>query len=268
MKKLLCVLLFTHMVSVTPVAFAEQSDGDSAGDANVARLQVKISELEEHIRKLQGAIEQNAFETKQVKAQAEKSNADIEYRLNALEKPVAQNATPASETNSATLQPTVQANTPDTTAVANLPKFTTPLEHYNYAFNLVREKKYTESNAAFTAFTKSYPKDPLIGNAYYWLGETYYVRRDYIKAADSFRLGYEAMPTGPKAADNLLKLAMSMNLLKKDREACIILKQITVKFASAGNMKQRAIQEMGAIGCNGGAANAPAPTLENDNDEQ
>ena len=78
--------------------------------------------------------------------------------------------------------------------------------------------------------SKKHPKDPLVGNAYYWQGETYYIRRDYVNAADSFRQGFEALPTGPKAPDNLLKLAMSLNALNRDKEACVVLGQVISKY--------------------------------------
>ena len=58
--------------------------------------------------------------------------------------------------------------------------------------------------------SQRYPNDPLAGNAQYWLGETYYVRKDYKNAAAAFAEGYQKYPKGPKAADDLLKLGMSL----------------------------------------------------------
>ena len=252
------LLLSAVMLSATPAAYA-QSDYDSGenGESNTARLQVKISALEEQVRKLQGSIEQASFENRQLKTQMEKANTDIEFRLNALEKkqsalqpPVPQETPTPDSGKLQPVEPAHENNSSDATQ-SPLPKFANSREHYNYAFRLLNQNKYPDAGSAFTAFTKTYPKDPLIGNAYYWLGETWYVRHDYIKAADDFRLGYEAMPGGPKAADNLLRLALSMNALKKNKEACIVLKKVVTKFGEASsNMKLRAEQEMNTIGCN------------------
>lgn len=250
------LLSASFLLTVAGNSYAQDNNTDS----NTARLQVRISELEEQMRKMQGNIEQVAYENKQLKTQVEKSNADVEFRINALEKSsaAAASAAPSHEEqapDSGKLRPVeVPENhgSNQDTNTASVPKFASSRDNYNYAFKLLNQTKYQESGAAFAAFTKSYPKDPLIGNAYYWLGETYYVRRDYVKAADNFRLGYESMQTGPKAADNLLKLSMSLNALKKDKEACVILKQIVVKFgSSSSSMKLRAEQEMNTIGCNG-----------------
>jgi tol-pal system protein YbgF len=134
---------------------------------------------------------------------------------------------------------------------ASTENFASSRDHYNYAFRLMNQAKYAEAGASFAAFTKKYPHDPLVGNAFYWLGETYYVRRDYVQAADNFRQGYEAMPSGPKGADNLLKLAMSLEALKKDKEACVVLHQVATKYGNnSGSVKSRAEQEINRIGCN------------------
>jgi tol-pal system protein YbgF len=272
-------LLFLASVCAVPFALQAQYPSDSSPDspesaqATAARLQVKIGELEDEIRKLRGSVEQLSYENQQLKAQMQKNNADVSYRLDALEKKQAVAAAPApapavqqqaeNTPDSGQLQPVEEpadrdsgddtnANAPATIApVASIPKFATPRDHYNYAFKLLNQAKYPEAGAAFSAFTKQYPKDPLVGNAWYWLGETYYVQRDYVRAADDFRQGYEAMPTGPKAGDNLLKLAMSLNAVKKDKEACIILKQVVTKFgSSSSSMRLRAEQEINTIGCN------------------
>ena len=258
--KKIAVIAFVSFSIIAFNASAEYQDGDSGQDSNTASLQVKISELEEHIHKLEGRIEEVSFENKQLKNLVDKSEKDVEYRLNELEKKSSSVATnpaqpqikPDNETapsdDSAKLTPVENPTNSDNEVAKSTQKFATSREHYNYAFKLLNQSKYDEAGASFSGFVNNYPKDPLVGNAYYWLGETYYVRRDYVKSADNFRLGYQALPTGPKASDNLLKLAMSLNALKKNKEACVVLKQIEIKFANSSN-KTRAEQEISRMGC-------------------
>lgn len=234
------------------------------GNASTARLQVRINELEEQVRRLQGALEQASFGNKQLKTQMEKMKGDMEFRLSALEKGAPatgaaaatttseqpQNLATAAPVNSGTIseEPEEPVKQPESTAP--VPKFDSSSEHYSYAFKLMNQAKYSEAGNAFNAFTSRYSKDPLIGNAYYWLGETYYVRKDYVKAADSFRQGFESMPTGPKAGDNLLKLAMALGATGKEKESCIVLKQVVTKFGkTSGTIKSRAEQEMNRLDC-------------------
>ncbi len=234
------------------------------GNASTARLQVRINELEEQVRRLQGSLEQASFGNKQLKTQMEKMKTDMEFRLSALEKGApATGAATASATdqpqnlaataapvNSGAISEEPEEPVKQQESKAPVPKFDSSSEHYSYAFKLMNQAKYAEAGNAFDAFTSRYSKDPLIGNAYYWLGETYYVRKDYVKAADSFRQGFESMPTGPKAGDNLLKLAMALGATGKEKESCVVLKQVVTKFGkTSGTIKSRAEQEMNRLDC-------------------
>ena len=55
----------------------------------------------------------------------------------------------------------------------------TPRDQYNYAFSLLRKADYNNAGAAFQEFVKKNPDDPLVSNARYWLGETYYVQTQF-----------------------------------------------------------------------------------------
>jgi len=126
----------------------------------------------------------------------------------------------------------------------------TPRSDYNEAFRLLNQNRYEEAAGAFEQFTQQYPNDPLIGNAYYWLGETHYIRKDYVNAADDFRQGYQKLPEGPKAPDNLLKLAISLKAQERNQDACVILEQINKKFQNAStNLLQRAKAEKKLLAC-------------------
>jgi tol-pal system protein YbgF len=132
--------------------------------------------------------------------------------------------------------------------------FQTPKEEprilYNKAFQRLNQAQYVEAGKVFESFIKQFPKDPLIGNAYYWLGETYYVRGRYVEAADWFRQGFEILPDGPKANDNLLKLGISLHAQKKKSEACVILKELQKRTEKAGvGIKQKTLKEINRIGC-------------------
>ena len=106
----------------------------------------------------------------------------------------------------------------------------TPKEQYNYAFGLLRQANYDKAELALQEFVKLHPKEKLVGNARYWLGETFYVRAAYVQAAEAFLEGYQADPKGPKAPDSLLKLGMSLAGLDKKREACAAFDKLTKDF--------------------------------------
>jgi tol-pal system protein YbgF len=119
--------------------------------------------------------------------------------------------------------------TPTPSTSGNL-VFSDAAEHYNYAVSLVKNKQYPEARESFQKFVSNNTQHKLVGNAYYWLGETYYVNSDFVTAADTFRQGFEANPEGVKAPDNLYKLSKSLLHLQKKQEACVVLSQIQKRY--------------------------------------
>ncbi|MGE3333324.1 MAG: tol-pal system protein YbgF [Rhodospirillaceae bacterium] len=109
----------------------------------------------------------------------------------------------------------------------------TPKVQYDFAFDLLRRNDFARAEVAFRDFLKRHPKDPLAGNAQYWLGETHYVRGDYQQAAVEFMAGYQNYPKTNKGPDNLLKLAMSMSNLGQTQGACTALGRLTKDYPKA-----------------------------------
>jgi tol-pal system protein YbgF len=125
-------------------------------------------------------------------------------------------------------------------------------DQYNYAYGLLIQANYPAAEQAMRAFVQKYPKDPLAGNAQYWLGETFYVRKDYGNAATAFAQGYEKYPKGPKAADDLLKLGMSLTALNQKADACKSYARLQHDFPSPPQaIKDRLTVEKKNAGCSG-----------------
>ena len=222
------------------------NESGGAAPANGGQLQVQISKMDQEVRSLRGAIEQVQFTQRQNATEIKKLTEDMEYRLHALEEKqaavaaapsvAAAAATPApaastDEKEPAHFDPAAKPETGKAAVTGN--DFPDANAHYSYAFKLLNEKKYAESATSFDGFVRKYPNDPLTSNAYYWLGESYYARADYTRAAESFRKGFEANPNGQKAPDNLFKLSKSLTQVKRTNESCIVLDQIIKKYPDA-----------------------------------
>ena len=74
-----------------------------------------------------------------------------------------------------------------------------PEESYDEAYHLLARAEYSKAEQALRLFIKTYPDHQLTGNAFYWLGETFYVRNHYKRAAIAFARGYKSFPSGAKA---------------------------------------------------------------------
>jgi tol-pal system protein YbgF len=121
---------------------------------------------------------------------------------------------------------------------------------YNSAFGLLRRADYPAAEDALRSFVEQHPNDPLAGNAQYWLGESFYARGRYAEAAAAFAEEYKRYPKGPKAADGLLKLSMSLARANQKHNACIALMQLDHDFPHPGSaVKDRATQEKKRLGC-------------------
>jgi tol-pal system protein YbgF len=126
----------------------------------------------------------------------------------------------------------------------------TPEESYDAAYQLLRRADYGQAELALRVFIENYPDHELSGNAFYWLGETFYVRDDYENAKRAFAQGYKKFPTGPKAPDILLKLGMSFRGAMDDANACVIFKELNDDHPNApAVIITRLEQERAKAGC-------------------
>jgi tol-pal system protein YbgF len=126
---------------------------------------------------------------------------------------------------------------------------------YNFAFGLLKEADYPAAEQALRAFVRQHPDSTLAGDAQYWLGETYYARRQYRQAARAFAEGYRRYPKGPKAPQDLLKLGMALARGGQRRNACLAFAQLDHDFPRSGAaVKARAVAEKRRLGCAAGPA--------------
>lgn len=127
---------------------------------------------------------------------------------------------------------------------------TDPAALYENAFSQLKGGNVAVAQRDFDGFLKSFPGHPLAANATYWLGETYYAQSKFDQASRIFAESYKKYPKGPKAADSLLKLGMSLGGTGKTKEACLSLKQLKKEFSSTpGTAVRRADQEISRLGC-------------------
>jgi tol-pal system protein YbgF len=101
---------------------------------------------------------------------------------------------------------------------------------YNQAFDILKAGKYVDAITAFQQFLQSYPQSSLADNAQYWLGESYYVTRDFQNAAAAFQTVLDRWPDSRKAPDALLKLGYTQAELKHIAQARATLSSVSTRF--------------------------------------
>lgn len=201
----------------------------------------RMTRLEDQMRELNGKVETLNNAISQLSARLDKLSSDVDMRLTALE----HGAAPAGAN-----APAAPGGAPATaTASANAPAKTAN-EQYEAAFALLRRADYPGAEQALRAFVTQHPRDPLAGNAQYWLGETFYVRKNWKDAAIAFAEGYQKYPKSGKAPDDLLKLAMSLGNMGQKTNACTALARLDHDFPQMpANVRGPATAEKHHLGC-------------------
>jgi tol-pal system protein YbgF len=101
---------------------------------------------------------------------------------------------------------------------------------YNQAFDILKAGKYADAITAFQQFLQSYPQSSLADNGQYWLGESYYVTRDFQSASAAFQMVLDRWPDSRKAPDALLKLGYTQAELKHIAQARATLSSVSTRY--------------------------------------
>ncbi|TAJ38774.1 MAG: tol-pal system protein YbgF [Reyranella sp.] len=202
----------------------------------------RLNQLQQAISLLTGQIEQLQYRNQQLQQQMEKMQADYEFRLEQVEKG---GGRPGGAPGARPTAPPTAAAAPQAAAAAGAAD-----QVYNDAFKKLQDGDYAGAEKGFRTFVQRNPQHALAGNAQYWLGETYYARRDYQNAMTAFAEGYKAYKTSPKGPDNLLKLGVTLANLGRKPDACAIFARFAQDYPRATDLqKRRIVQERQKNGC-------------------
>lgn len=285
----MCVSAVIGMTAVIhpAAAFDQLAQGFNQGGPAVARMSLRITQLENEIRRLTGQNEELSHRLRQLQEKLEKAAGDTELRLKALEgggKPMlaqegagTSNASPTATAKPAMTMTAVapaqsvhgatkgarvlgtlrggQGAAASQTARA-MPKppslaKETPKQKYDRAHSLIiKQRKYGEAEKVLRTFIDANPKHKLTPNAHYWLGRTFFVRGDFENAAFAFADGFQKFPKSKKAPANLLNLGMSLSRLGKNREACTTYTRLLRTYRQAeDSVKRRVTRERNRAKC-------------------
>jgi len=117
---------------------------------------------------------------------------------------------------------------------------------YRDAFSLLKAGQYDESIAAFSEFLQQYPSSQYADNAQYWLGETFYVQREFEPAIAEYRKLIENYPASKKQSHAMLKMGYSYDELGQADQARAVLEDLRRRYAgtTAARLADERIQRM------------------------
>jgi tol-pal system protein YbgF len=261
------------------VAAPTQTADPFADPAKAAGMRLRLSTIEENLRQVSGQTAELVQSLDKLMQQVETVRLDNEFRFQQIEGTMGRAArdpdampseepevlgqirmaTPVEKLDAPVSEGEVgialigegDLATQNTAGEAVMrPPLNDPKDLYERALADLRSGAYSGAQTDFEQMLTRFPAHKLSGNAQYWLGETFYVRRQFKQAAEAFLAGYTTYQQSTKAPDSLLKLGMTLAAMGEKKTSCDAFKELAVKFPQAPQaVTKRAQIEKSRVGC-------------------
>ncbi|MEE9492286.1 MAG: tol-pal system protein YbgF [Gammaproteobacteria bacterium] len=158
-----------------------ESKPDNRG---LVELSQQLNQLRQDVQQLRGDIEVQAHEIRTLGKKQKESYLDLEQRLQsgAVNTRGARNVTPVIGSGDVSDR-----------------------QEYDNALAILKQSEYAQAATAFQGFLETYPQSEYADNAQYWLGEVFYVMRQFPDALREFDKVISQYPDSSKVADAKLK---------------------------------------------------------------
>tara|TARA_R110002072_G_scaffold71403_5_gene171288 strand:+ start:1782 stop:2666 length:885 start_codon:yes stop_codon:yes gene_type:complete len=265
----------TERIDATEVRIGRLEDRFMAGDPVVDTLMQRLDALDYQVREMTGEIERLSFENRQLRQQVEE--AQRQQRAAQAQASAPSTALPIDDEAAAFMQDGLDergnadasanpaVTNPDdpfareraaATGVlggapgASLQPASDPATLYDDARGRLLDGDFDGAQAGFETFVAEHGADPRAGEAWYWLGETFFVRGNHAESADAYIASLRAQPSGERSPDALVRLAASLHGLGRTSEACDTLARFGRQFPNASAAsRDRAARESVRAGC-------------------
>jgi tol-pal system protein YbgF len=204
---------------------------------NHQNFQSHLDTLEQQVQKLNGDIEVQTQDIKDLKNEVNNFYKDLDQRIkqkSPAEQPDTANDTTANAKTLDSSNSTKSASKSSTT-----PKDTTPEEQklYQSALDLLQEQKFDAGALKLRTYLKNYPDGTFVANAHYWLGEVYFTEQKNKQAEAEFSVITSKYKTFKKYPDALLKIALIHDKTGKHDQAKKEFNNIKKKFPKTNAAK-------------------------------
>lgn len=177
----------------------------------------QLNRLSEEVRELRGQVEQLRYDVDKNEQRARELYLDLDRRL---------------QDGGAAPAPSAGPDAPAASGYGARRAPADPAEQqaYNDAFDLLRADKVDAAVTAFRKMLEQWPDGRYADNAQYWIGEGFYVQRQYEAALKQFNTLLQEYPGSSKVPDAMLKIGFSLYELKQTDQARSTLQRIVDEF--------------------------------------
>jgi tol-pal system protein YbgF len=279
MKYFRHILILVCFMSVAAPSFAQDA----------TELLLRLDKLESDNRRLTGQVEQQQFQVRRMEDQLKKFQADVDLRFKDVEsakpapkQPVQQVLPPAgvqkrSEADAShdlaprslgastgTLSDKPVKRDDDIMSPMNGKGMSAPIvvqqgaasnsakDMFDAGRGALDRAEYAQAETSFKDFIKVHPKDKLVPEATYGLGESYFSRQKHTEAAEQYLNITTKYGKSARAPEAMLKLGMSLRALGSMQEACATLGEVLRRYPNAnGGIKAAVTRESSRAKCAG-----------------
>ena len=245
------------------------------------KLLQSVEELKAEVRELRGQLEQQQYSLSQMSDRQRELYLDVDRRLQRVEVtgatigaagaataaagpgtvPSTVPTAPATSSTGGTTGTSTAAPGASVAAVAgagaatqasapqSAPASVDPVkvqQAYQAAFNLLKAGRYDQAAKSFQQFLADYPESKFADNAQYWLGESYYVTRNFDSAMREFGMLIKQHPESQKLTHALLKVGYIHDELGQKEKAREVLTQLTINYpqSTAAGLAAKRLERM------------------------
>ena len=123
-------------------------------------------------------------------------------------------------------------------------------DEYDLAYGAILRRDYELAEQGFRTYLANHPRDRLVPEAFYWLGESHFQRKGYKDAAEIFLDLYTKYPNSLKAPEGLLRLGQSLAAMGNQEQACASFGAVLTKYPkTSANVKRAVTQEQKRARC-------------------
>jgi tol-pal system protein YbgF len=185
-----------------------------------------LAKLDGEVRELRGEVERLRYEIETGEKRARELYQDLDKRMTRLE-------------NEGRARLSMEPRLAQPPPVPDVQE-----EEATYAavFEQLKAAKYDDSIAGFRGLLERWPRGRYADNAWYWLGESHYAKKDYGAALESFRKLTAEFPDSAKMPDALFKIGLCQLERKEKSEARASWQRVVAEYPNspaAGFARQR-----------------------------
>lgn len=175
-------------------------------------LQTSIDALKAEVRRLRGQNEELAHNLQAAEKRQQDFYVDLDARMRRIE----------------TAQASSSERVPGKKNASDTPL--TESMQLEDALSFYKTERYNEAIQSFQVFLKSYPKSERVADVRYWMGNAYFVIKDYAHSLESYQLLLEQFNNYAHLSEVMFNIADCQDMLDNTAAAKTTLQRIIARF--------------------------------------